>query len=41
MPCAPLSRVGNSSCLSMHVISTKMRPRRSDPPLMVREAPRE
>jgi hypothetical protein len=37
----PLSRVGNSSLLPTHVPSSKTRPRRNDPPLMVREAPKE
>jgi hypothetical protein len=37
----PLSRVCNSSHLLMHIPSSKTRPRRNDPPLMVREAPKE
>jgi hypothetical protein len=41
MPCAPLSGVGNSSRRPTHVPSSKIRLRRSDPPLTVREAPRE
>jgi hypothetical protein len=36
----PLSGVGNSSRLLTHVPSSKTRPRQSDPPLTVREAPR-
>jgi hypothetical protein len=41
MTCAPLSGVGKSSHLSTHVLNSKTRLRRSDPPLTVREAPRE
>jgi hypothetical protein len=38
MPCAPLSGVGNRLSLPTHIPSSKTRPRRSDPPLTVREA---
>jgi hypothetical protein len=41
MLCAPLSGVGNSSRLPTHVPNSKTRPRHSDPPLMVKEAPKE
>jgi hypothetical protein len=41
MSCAPLSGVGNNSLLLTHVSSSKIRPRRSDPLLTVREAPKE
>jgi hypothetical protein len=41
MPCAPLSRVGNSSRLPTHIPSSKTRSRCNDPSLTEREAPRE
>jgi hypothetical protein len=41
IPCAPLSGVGNGSRLPIHVPSSNPRPRRSDPPLLVRKAPKE